>query len=621
MRKRSRLFANILCAALVALGLGACANTAKEEKDLTAPSSVEELKAKAGPGQVGLSWTEPADGDFASVSIGFTPAVDAVTQPISVAKGTTSYAVTELANGTEYSFTVAALDTAGNAATAAAISATPTVTLYLVGDSTVCGFDDTTYYYPRYGYGTKIANYLDSSVTVSNLALSGRSSLSYLIEDDYKALCDSIQAGDYLMIGFGHNDEKAEVARYTNPNTDVTDPGSFKYCLYTNYIKMAQDKGAIPILCTPIVRRSASNDYSGNAGHIVTSSLAAYPGGDYPQCIRDLGSALGVAVIDNTALTKELYTAAYAAAGGSDGTLYYHAWTNSKAGSVDNTHLNEYGAATVAYLMANALSSSSCSLKDYVKADITQPQQSMLTVNPSYVQASYYPPTNMSTIWSTTDPWWGTVFGDCGGASKINTTYYGIAETASGVSMRSGTLGASGTTNDGSACGKIAASTDGLAMYFQAIAADADFTITAKATIVAITSNAQVSFGIMLRDDMYIDTFDASITSNYIACGPLKITTAAAGTMYSSFGRVTDSSAVMTVPYTYAASLVAPVAGDAIPLSMTKVGSEITVKYGAEAEARYTIDLSAKDSAYNYVGLFTARQCIVDFSEIALTIN
>ena len=27
--------------------------------------------------------------------------------------------------------------------------------LFIVGDSTLCSFDDSTYFYPRYGYGTQ----------------------------------------------------------------------------------------------------------------------------------------------------------------------------------------------------------------------------------------------------------------------------------------------------------------------------------------------------------------------------------------------------------------------------------------------------------------------------------
>ena len=163
---------------------------------------------------------------------------------------------------------------------------TTPATLYLVGDSTVAAFNDP-YYYPRYGYGTQIATYLNSTVTVRNLALSGRSSKSFIDPADngnYALLASSIKAGDYVMIGFGHNDEKADPALYTNPNTDVTDPTGFKYYLSTYYVQVAQAAGATPILATPVVRRDAAGVYAGAKAHVTTDVVSGgvtYPGGDY----------------------------------------------------------------------------------------------------------------------------------------------------------------------------------------------------------------------------------------------------------------------------------------------------------------------------------------------------
>ena len=126
------------------------------------------------------------------------------------------------------------------------------ITIYLVGDSTVCSFADP-YYYPRYGYGTQLAGYLDDKATVVNLALSGRSSKSFLAEANYETLKNSLKAGDYLFIGFGHNDEKSDdSARFTDASKPYTDETSFGYYLNEYYIKLAVEKGATPILCTPV---------------------------------------------------------------------------------------------------------------------------------------------------------------------------------------------------------------------------------------------------------------------------------------------------------------------------------------------------------------------------------
>jgi lysophospholipase L1-like esterase len=226
---------------------------------------------------------------------------------------------------------------------------TPTTTLYLVGDSTVAAFNDP-YYYPRYGYGTQIGKYLDARLAVNNLALSGRSSKSFidpLDNGNYALFTSSLKAGDYVLIGFGHNDEKADPTLYTNPNTDLTDPTSFQYYLDTYYLKVAQAAGAIPILTTPVVRRDSSGAYTGAKVHLTTDVVSGgvtYPGGDYPQAIRDLGAATGVTVIDNTASTLALGKQIFAASGAA-GTAQLQAWVSNLVTSVDDTHTNIYGGA------------------------------------------------------------------------------------------------------------------------------------------------------------------------------------------------------------------------------------------------------------------------------------
>ena len=233
---------------------------------------------------------------------------------------------------------------------------TEKVTVYMVGDSTVCNYtNDTSLAFPRNGYGMWVGNYLNENATVVNLALSGRSSKSFLQEANYTTLKESISKGDYLIIGFGHNDEKIDDdLRYTNPTGDVNDQTSFQYHLYTYYIKLAMDAGAHPILCTPIVRRNTSNNYTSGDGHIKN-------GGDYAQAIVDLGAQFGVPVIHLRDLTKEYYSSLTA-----DQTAKLHATSGQVETSIDNTHLNSYGAAQVAYMFCKALLDTNSGLANYV---------------------------------------------------------------------------------------------------------------------------------------------------------------------------------------------------------------------------------------------------------------
>lgn len=247
----------------------------------------------------------------------------------------------------------------------------------MVGDSTVCDFPSETTYYRRYGYGGELEKYLNTdSLTINNLALSGRSSKSFITENNYETLKSSIKEGDYLLIGFGHNDEKAEEARYTNPNGDYLTDGSFANYLYNYYVKLATDKKANPILCTPICRYSEKKDYTGAAAHI-TSSVTGYPGGDYPSSIRTLGTTLSIPVIDLTSLTKDLYT------GGSlveDDVKHLFAWSTPEA-MYDSTHTSIFGARYNAYFIASKLIDTTSSLASYVKEGIIAPTRALDLIN------------------------------------------------------------------------------------------------------------------------------------------------------------------------------------------------------------------------------------------------
>jgi chitodextrinase len=82
------------------------------ENDIAPPADVGSLAvSKAENGQVILTWTDPANDDLAFIKITFSPGG---TEPIIVAKGTLTGTITGLANGTEYTFTVKAVDTFDN---------------------------------------------------------------------------------------------------------------------------------------------------------------------------------------------------------------------------------------------------------------------------------------------------------------------------------------------------------------------------------------------------------------------------------------------------------------------------------------------------------------------------
>jgi chitodextrinase len=117
--------AMLTMALALTLVFAACDNPAATTPDTTPPAGVTGLDATPGNAQATLAWTDPTDADLASIEIAFNPAVDGVTQPITVNKDVKSRIVTGLVNGTEYTFTVKAVDDAGNKSVAATTKATP----------------------------------------------------------------------------------------------------------------------------------------------------------------------------------------------------------------------------------------------------------------------------------------------------------------------------------------------------------------------------------------------------------------------------------------------------------------------------------------------------------------
>jgi lysophospholipase L1-like esterase len=195
-------------------------------------------------------------------------------------------------------------------------------TIYIAGDSTVVDQAKE----PWAAWGQMLPVFLDSRISVANEAESGETIRSFVSERRLAKVMSTIRPGDYLMIQFGHNDQKPGQG-YVPAATD------FKTYLL-QYIREARDHGATPILVTPMNRR----DFDAS-GKIVPTL------GDYPGAMREVAAQQNVALIDLNALSKTLFEAM-----GEAGTL--HAFVHFPANSFpdqpvelkDNTHFTSYGA-------------------------------------------------------------------------------------------------------------------------------------------------------------------------------------------------------------------------------------------------------------------------------------
>lgn len=467
-------------------------------------------------------------------------------------------------------------------------------TVWIIGDSTVSSFADN-YYYPRYGWGTQIDKYLDGTYEVKNIALSGRSSKSYVNDKEYKELTAGMKQGDYLLIGFGHNDEKAEADRYTDPNGDYKISGSFANSLYENYIKPAQAAGTTVILCTPIVRRTATAEWSDSNLHI-TKDSGDFKGGDYAQSIRNLGKELNIPVVDMTKMTKELYDTL-----GPDETVNLHAWTSSKATSVDNTHTNIYGGTYNAYLVTKTIKELGVAgISEHITAKEAPVKADVLKSNPDYKEAEYSGELKQSELWKDAGVFKGSIFGDIGGDPNLIKDKF-ILEGNEDGSIHIAVNGK----------GKISSTTDGMAMYYYKVPADSNFVITANATVNSINKHNQVAFGLMARDAMYIDVNDKSALGDYVAAGSIQQGTA------NCFKRKDGALG-------YGGKLENPVeAGKtyALKIESNSDGYACTFGDNAAISGGFDFKLTSIDADYVYVGLFVARQADVTFSDIKLVVD
>ncbi len=198
-------------------------------------------------------------------------------------------------------------------------------TVFYIGDSTVAFNKISTY--PWQGMSNALPLFLREGIMLSPHGHNGRSTKSFQDEGLWEPVKNAMRAGDFLLIQFGHNDEKPDPARHTDPDT------TFKDNLRL-FINTARRAGAYPILHTPIARR------------LFDENSIFLPGshGEYPRAIREVGAELNVPVIDLTALTE-----AFLAETGDEASKPLFVYP------VDNTHLKFDGAVAILRLWADAM--------------------------------------------------------------------------------------------------------------------------------------------------------------------------------------------------------------------------------------------------------------------------
>ena len=221
------------------------------------------------------------------------------------------------------------------------------VTIWCIGDSITQTY--TKRLAPLAGIGQALPKYCKPGVKVANHAVSGTSTKSFQDKGYWKKVIDGIKKGDYLLIKFGHNDQKKnKPAVYAEAKTLYSQN-------LTKFIKAARAKGAHPVLLTSMCRRVFYK--SGAKKGTLRRSLGAYP-----KYCRLVAKEQKVPLIDMNNISfaniskmsheesKKLYNHVPK---GSKYTYWNNKSKDKPNGHIDNSHLNLNGAKIVAGWLVN----------------------------------------------------------------------------------------------------------------------------------------------------------------------------------------------------------------------------------------------------------------------------
>jgi len=228
---------------------------------------------------------------------------------------------------------------------------TTQMTIYTIGDSTMANKPEPDKN-PEKGWAQVLPQYFKPGVIIINKAMNGRSTRSFINENRWDTVNNSLKKGDYVFIQFGHNDQKdQDPNRYTNPHT------AYRYNLI-KFITDCRKKGAHPVLFTSIVRRNFNDK-----GVLLDTH------GEYPLEVRLVALEYKVPFIDLQYLTELMEMKE-----GVEGSKLLH--LHFKPGELDyypngkddDTHLSQKGADEISKIVVEQLRLMNLPLKKFIKS-------------------------------------------------------------------------------------------------------------------------------------------------------------------------------------------------------------------------------------------------------------
>ncbi|MEV4580294.1 carbohydrate-binding protein [Nonomuraea jabiensis] len=236
------------------------------------------------------------------------------------------------------------------------------ITVWLAGDSTVANSSGSNIV----GWGRELSSYLTTNATVVNSAVGGRSVQTWLYESAVTSTMNSagecvlsstayatrwqamlnattgMKAGDYLFIQFGINDGSATCPRHV---------GSARYReLLTTMVRAAQQRGANPVLVTPVSALRCNGSTATPTRGFLTETF-------------DVGGTTGTPVVDLHKLSYTLYNSLRFCPFNGD-------YTSGPVGAFfadDHTHFEAAGSRQIAGLVTTAVRDQRLGLTAYLR--------------------------------------------------------------------------------------------------------------------------------------------------------------------------------------------------------------------------------------------------------------
>ena len=197
-----------------------------------------------------------------------------------------------------------------------------------------------------------ITRWFGPEVAISNHAESGLTARTFIGSHRLDKILQTLKAGDYVFVEFGHNDEKEHR------------PGDGAWYHYQYQLKIFVDevrkKGADIVFLTPTQRRAFDKD-----GKTLLNTH-----GDFPAAMKEVAQRENVPLIDLNMMTKTFFETL----GFEDSKralVHYPANTfpNQPKDLADNTHFNPYGAYEVAKCVVMGMKDLNLPLIQYLRPD------------------------------------------------------------------------------------------------------------------------------------------------------------------------------------------------------------------------------------------------------------